>query len=107
MPVTTITFLDNSGFALEAENRFFVFDYYNDRPVTGRRGLAGGVIDPRCAAGKDVFVFVSHSHFDHYNKIIFQWAKHIENIHYVLSDDVPPHEGALMARPATATSWTG
>ncbi len=107
MQKSHITYLDNSGFALETGERFFVFDYYNNHPAGGRLGLAGGVIDPAEIAGKNVFVFVSHAHYDHYNKVIFQWERQIKNIHYILSDDIPPRHGALIATPGQSYELDG
>lgn len=94
-----ITYLDNSGFLVDTGNHFLIFDYYNNRPARGRQGLAGGAIDPGRIRGKNAAVFVSHVHADHYNPVIFDWKKDIPDIRYVLSDDIRPREGALMAAP--------
>lgn len=73
-----VTYLYHSGFMVETNNYCLVFDYYT----------AGGKfnnIDLNAFEGKNVFVFVSHAHQDHYDKEIFKWKG--ENIRYVLSKD--------------------
>ncbi len=91
-----VTYLDNSGFMVDTGGRLLIFDYYNDRPAAGKRGLMGGAIDADTLRGRDVVVFVSHIHFDHYNRAIFGWRKLAKSIKYVLSDDIQPVPGALM-----------
>ena len=65
-----IEYIYNSGFTLETENHFLIFDYYR------------GDIN---LSDKKTTVFVSHGHEDHYNKDIFNFKA---NINYVLSDDI-------------------
>ena len=53
-----VTYLDHSGFLLEGKDRYFIFDYYKgELPPLDRK--------------KEVLVFCSHSHGDHYNPKIF------------------------------------
>ena len=94
-----ITYLDNSGFAVREKHRFLIFDCWNQRPGNGRQGLAGGVIAPEELADEQVAVFVSHAHGDHYDPAVFNWEEKIADIRYILSDDIAPHAGALMAAP--------
>lgn len=94
-----ITYLDNSGFAVKTENHFLIFDCWNMQPEQGKTGLGGGAINPSEIAGENVFVFVSHGHGDHYSAGIFKWANQIENIHYILSDDIRGERQALYAAP--------
>ncbi len=53
-----VSYLDHSGFLLELKDRYYVFDYYK------------GVLPP-LDKEKEVLVFCSHSHGDHYNPKIF------------------------------------
>lgn len=94
-----ITYLDNSGFLVKTRQHTLVVDYYNNRPAGHGAGRDGGVIDIDRLTGDNIYVFVSHRHMDHYNPVIFKWEKHVRNIRYILSDDVPAHPGALMAAP--------
>ena len=84
----TVWYLSHSGFAVLCGRRLFVFDYYKDTP---RGGFAKGVIAPEDIKEYDVTVFVSHSHYDHMNPVIFDWADTVPSITYVLDDSVRVH----------------
>lgn len=70
-----VTFLGHSGFLVETEDMYLLFDYYKGRLPE---------IDP----GKKMAVFVSHSHYDHYGKEIFRLRQSAESVRYILSDDI-------------------
>jgi len=63
----------HSGFTVETEDYFLVFDYYK-----GNISLSN----------KKNIVFSSHGHADHFNPDIFQWSKKHPDITYVLSSDI-------------------
>ena len=69
-----IEYIFNSGFTVETENYFLVFDYYK-----GNINLSD----------KKTIVFVSHGHEDHYNPDIFNFKDNIQkdkNIYFVQPD---------------------
>lgn len=68
-----IEYIYHSGFSLETENYFLVFDYYR------------GEIELK---DKPTYVFCTHDHPDHFNPEIFNWAKGKSNILYILSSDI-------------------
>lgn len=70
-----ITYLGHSGFLIEWESYYWLFDYYR------------GTI-PDMDAGKELMVFVSHKHGDHYNPEIYKLYNSHPNIQYVLSSDI-------------------
>lgn len=70
-----VTYLYHSGFTVEDEHAMYVFDYYKGEL-------------PKTKAEKQLYVFVSHRHSDHYNPEIFEWEKEHPKIQYILSDDV-------------------
>lgn len=77
----------HSGFTLETENYFLVFDYYK------------GDISLK---DKKIIVFVSHGHEDHYTEEIFKWNKDFKDISYVLSSDIeiiPKEENIYIMDP--------
>ena len=82
-----ITFLYHSGFLVETRRHILLFDYYLDTPKGG--GLSDGVFSPRQWREKDVLVFVSHAHSDHYNPDIWKFTDTISRLRYLLSQDVP------------------
>lgn len=92
-----VWYLAHSGFAVQTESSFLIFDYYLDEPkgVT----IEQGVIDPKELAEKNVIVFVSHNHDDHFNPVVFEWQKTIPNIRYILSNDIPEIQNAIMIGP--------
>lgn len=69
-----IEYIFHSGFTVETDNYFLVFDYYK------------GQINLR--EDKKTIVFSSHGHQDHFNPEILEWKKENPNIQYVLSSDI-------------------
>lgn len=70
-----ITYIQHSGFAVELKDKVLIFDYYQGELPA---------FDPE----KDVFVFVSHRHYDHFQRCIFKWREKFPGITYILSGDV-------------------
>lgn len=75
-----ITYIGHSGFLVETETVYLLFDYY-----TG----AIPQMDPK----KKLFVFASHVHHDHYNREILSLREEFPHICYVLSDDICQKDG--------------
>lgn len=75
-----VTYLHHSGFSVETETKVLLFDYYTE-------GARKAYFDPTAYGGKEIFVFVSHAHEDHYDRRILDWANY-PNVNYVLSFDV-------------------
>ena len=75
-----VTYLHHSGFSVETETKVLLFDYYTE-------GARKAYFDPAAYPEKDIFVFVSHAHEDHYDRRILDWAKY-PNVKYVLYLDV-------------------
>ena len=70
-----VTYIQHSGFAVELGKKVLIFDYYRgELPAFGR--------------DRDVYVFVSHKHYDHYQRSIFTWTGKFPRITYILSSDV-------------------
>lgn len=70
-----ITYLDHSGFVVEYKEYVLIFDWY--------RGKL-----PKFEPSKNIYVFASHSHYDHFNKKVFEWKKEYPDIQYILSADI-------------------
>jgi len=70
----TVEYIYHSGFTVETEKDFLVFDYYH------------GTIN--LPSEKNVKVFSSHAHPDHFNPQIFEWASRVPNLHFYLSSDI-------------------
>ncbi|MCD8159015.1 MAG: MBL fold metallo-hydrolase [Clostridiales bacterium] len=67
-----VTYIDHSGFFVELENCCLLFDYWK-----------GQLSYPR----KKMYVFVSHSHSDHFNPEIFKLRESC-NVTFIISKDV-------------------
>jgi len=82
-----VRYLGANGWAVTIGQRVLIFDYQEETdpspPPYGERDLAHGYIDPEELAGLDVCVFVTHSHFDHYDRVIYRWERELESIVYV------------------------
>ena len=70
-----ITHLGHSGFLVELPALYLLFDYYI------------GEIPPLDRA-KDLYIFASHAHGDHYNRAIWSLRAQQPGSYYILSDDI-------------------
>jgi L-ascorbate metabolism protein UlaG (beta-lactamase superfamily) len=88
--------LFHSGTAVKYNNVLFIFDYYKDEIFDTAAeenkdlsSLEKGVIRRDSFEGIDkAYIFVSHSHHDHFNKVIFEWEDYCQNCTYILADQV-------------------
>ncbi|MBQ8639787.1 MAG: MBL fold metallo-hydrolase [Lachnospiraceae bacterium] len=70
-----VTYIGHSGFLVELEHCYLLFDYYQGAiPVLNRE--------------KSLYIFVSHHHGDHFNPQIFQLKTACNKVHYILANDV-------------------
>jgi len=77
-----ITYIDHSGFLVETDKCYWLFDYYK------------GTI-PKLESEKMLIVFVSHSHHDHFNPKIFYLHESHPKIRYLISSDVKLDEASV------------
>ena len=70
-----VTYIGHSGFLIEWETCYWLFDY-----------IKGNI--PKLDSKKKIFVFASHKHSDHFNPEIFKLFYNSLNIQYVLSSDI-------------------
>lgn len=77
-----VTFIEHSCFMVELEKSILLFDWWKgDFPV----------IDPE----KDLYVFVSHGHEDHYSEEIWK-LRETYPVQYILFDEVAPEQGDVL-----------
>ena len=69
------TYIDHSGYFIEGEEHCLLFDYYQGEL-------------PEIAPGKQLFVFASHHHPDHYVPEIFRYGERIPGTRYLLGCDI-------------------
>ena len=74
-----ITYIYHSGFLVETKECYYLFDYYK-----------GSL--PSLDTNKQILVFASHSHRDHYNKEVFSLLKNMgmKHVNAVLAKDISP-----------------
>lgn len=70
-----VTYLDHSGFFIEGEQHCLLFDYYQGQL-------------PPVPAGKQLSVFASHHHPDHYDAAIFRYGETMPGTRYYLGCDI-------------------
>ena len=70
-----VLYIEHSGFQVELEDAYFLFDYY--------RGEL-----PELDPGKKFFIFSSHAHQDHYQRRIFEFQEKMPHTFYILSKDI-------------------
>ena len=81
-----IWYLGHAGWAVKTKNHLFIFDYVwvpRSSAIPENPSLSDGYIDPVEIKDCSVFVFVSHSHGDHFDPAIFGWERFVENIWYI------------------------
>jgi L-ascorbate metabolism protein UlaG (beta-lactamase superfamily) len=83
-----VWYLGHCGYAVRTRDHFLIFDYQEQRdgpqPKTkpAHPSLASGWITPEEIRALKVRVFVSHSHQDHFDPIIYSWRKTIPDVLY-------------------------
>ena len=77
-----VTYLNHSGFLLEWDDSYWLFDYFK------------GEI-PTMNPNKDIYVFTSHSHHDHFNQEIFELLSTYPKVKYIFADEMKEECGKL------------
>jgi L-ascorbate metabolism protein UlaG (beta-lactamase superfamily) len=86
-PGVQVWSLGGNGWALRIGAKMLIFDYVRrgnpNPPALGvTRNLERGYIDPDELRSLDVYVFVTHSHPDHFDREILGWHGQIDRITY-------------------------
>ena len=83
-----IWYLGHCGYAIRTQKHLLIFDYQEQYDGQARKqkpsapGLENGFVDPRQIADLPVRVFATHSHTDHFNRLIFDWQDQIPDLAY-------------------------
>ena len=97
-----VYYLYHSGFAVATERHILIFDYYRDCPSACSTSVQKILAS---AQGKQVVVFVSHAHHDHYNPVAWEWNEKGVDIRYVVSADVSVPVGTGAVTVMRAHEW--
>jgi len=76
-------YLGHSGIAIRSGKNLLIFDYWKQQPHAANPSLYNGWICPDEIRDLNVYVFVSHSDTDHYDRRIFDWQSSIPKLTYV------------------------
>jgi len=76
-PNIKIKYLYHSGFLVETDKNLLLFDYY--------QGTLEGLVKE---SPKNIVIFCSHSHPDHFNPVILEWQMDRPDIQYIFSHDI-------------------
>ena len=79
-----VWYLGHSGWAIKTKNHFLIFDYTEMNTVVKDKEIHNSFINSIDLKNENVYVFVSHVHEDHYDKIIYSWGEQVKNIKYIL-----------------------
>ena len=84
-----IYYIYHSGFAIKTKNHFLIFDYFKEPIENDETHKPLEYYSPENIKNmKNVFVFASHSHEDHFNSNILDWEDYNSNIEYIFSNDI-------------------
>jgi L-ascorbate metabolism protein UlaG (beta-lactamase superfamily) len=105
-PDAHLWYLGYNSYAVKIGEKVLIFDYQEqcDPGPPGpddERGLEHGFIDPEELRDFDCYVFVTHSHQDHFDPVIFEWEKHAKTITYIFgwkTGDDPDHHYMVKKR---------
>lgn len=80
-----VTFVHHSCFVVELDGTILIFDYFPRGDMNGY--VFTGELPP-LNRDKEIYVFSSHSHKDHFSLEILKWAEDNPGICYILSKDI-------------------
>ena len=89
-----IWFLGHAGWAVRTTNHLLIFDYWEEQAPPALPSLSNGFIDADEIRNTSVVVFVTHSHGDHFDPVIFEWESQLPDVTYVFgwdASDNPNH----------------
>lgn len=87
-----VTYIYHSSFCVELDHCVLLFDYFKGEL-------------PKFDPGKDVYVFASHKHYDHFDKMIFNLALEYQNIQFILSNDIKMNDKYLSRSNVPEVAW--
>lgn len=95
----------HSGWLLNFDDTWFVFDYFPGVPQPDQSCLDNGYISSDFLKDKKVFVFVSHEHGDHFSRAVTEWQKINPGIQYFFGFN-PNADQTFQNRPFPLPQYT-
>lgn len=86
-----VWYLFHCGYAIKTQSKLLIFDYvrgnWTSQVPPASPSLANGWINPEEVKDLDVYVFVSHSHIDHFDTTVLGWSESVPAITYFFGWD--------------------
>lgn len=101
----TVTFFHHSGFSVAVEDTLLIFDYWRGENQSLPRGA--WLEDKDFQDYKQILVFVSHDHEDHFDEVIYTWDYAHLPITYIVSDDLPIGKRGKRIKPGDRMTLGG
>lgn len=80
-----ILFVQHSCFVVEIENKVLIFDWFDKNRIEGYD--FDGVM-PQFSKEKEIYLFASHKHQDHFDLQSLKWIDKYPDMHFILSKDI-------------------
>lgn len=96
-------YLGHCGWAIRTTDHFLIFDYFSEGADPTCTSLTNGHINPAEIGDREVFVFVTHGHRDHFDPTIFRWKESIPQVTYVYGfrpEELPENRRGGYSGPA-------
>lgn len=88
-----VTFMHHSSFCVEWKDKAFIFDYFRGERIP-EFTFQGEM--PEFPADKEIYVFASHKHRDHFDMEIFRWKDKYPKMQYILPKDIKLSDNYLL-----------
>ncbi|MBN1426235.1 ankyrin repeat domain-containing protein [Candidatus Fermentibacteria bacterium] len=95
--------LGHCGWAIRTPGHFLIFDYFSEGDDPACASLTNGHVNPAEIGDRDVYVFVTHGHRDHFDAKIFPWKEAIPHLTYIYGfrpEELPENRGTGYSGPA-------
>lgn len=90
-----VWYLFHTGWAIKTSSAFMVFDYLVEMGKPEQSSLSNGIVNPDEIKDQNVYVFISHSHGDHFDRNILEWKKVFPEITYIFGWEAQEAQGHL------------
>ena len=84
--IVDVTYYVHSGFSCAIDGNFFIFDYWRGQDPEELEGH--DLTLEKLKNYKNVYVFITHSHPDHFDPIVYEWYKELP-VNYIVSYEMP------------------
>lgn len=98
-----VTYYHHSGFTVASGDTLLIFDYWTGKEKKLPENLQ--IPLESLALYKEIYVFISHSHEDHYDEVVYSWEQYVP-VHYVISYDLPDGLHGVRMKPGASETFS-